>query len=144
MARNEISIDARPEVVFELLSQPRVYQRWVPGTRAILDADASWPAVGSTFRYAAGPRMVGIEDRTHVVSVLAPVMLELRIRARPLATARVTVHLQPEGTGTRLTLIEELAGRPLRLLMGPMGHLLVRVRNAEALRRLKALVEAPP
>jgi uncharacterized protein YndB with AHSA1/START domain len=142
MARNEVSIDAPREAVFELLSEPRAYQRWVPGTRAILDADESWPAVGSTFRYAVGPPVIGIEDRTRVVSVLAPVMLELRIRARPFATARVAMHLQPEGRGTRLTLIEEPASRPLRLLIGPWGHLLVRLRNAEALRRLKALAEA--
>jgi uncharacterized protein YndB with AHSA1/START domain len=142
MGRNEISIDAPPEAVFELLSEPSAYQRWVPGTRAILDADDTWPEVGSTFRYVAGLPVARIEDRAKVVSMLAPVMLELRIRARPLATAKVQIHLQPEGHGTHLTLIEELASRPLRLLMGPWGHLLVRIRNAEALRRLKALAEA--
>jgi uncharacterized protein YndB with AHSA1/START domain len=142
VARNEISIDAPPEKVFEVLSEPRTYERWVPGTRAIFDADESWPEAGSTFRYAIGLPVIGIEDETAVVSMSAPALLELRIRVGPLATVRVTIYLEPERGGTRLTLIEDLASRPLQLLMGPLGHLLVRLRNAEALRRLKALAEA--
>jgi uncharacterized protein YndB with AHSA1/START domain len=97
MARNEISIAAAPERVFEVLSDPAAYARWVPGTRSVRDAAADWPADGSWFEYIAG---------------------------------------------TRVWLTEEPAHRVLRVLIGPLGHAIIRLRNLEALRRLKLLVEA--
>ena len=43
--------------------------------------------------------------------------------------------------GTRVTLIEDVANPVLNLLVGPLGHLAVRLRNRETLRRLKARAE---
>jgi hypothetical protein len=71
----------------------------------------------------------------------APVMLELQARARPLPSARVRLHLRPEGEGTRVVMIEDPANRLLNVLAGPLGHAMIRLRNVESLRRLKALAE---
>ena len=141
MARNEISIAAPPEAVFDLLADPRAYGKWVVGSREIRAADESWPAPGSAFDHSVGKAPLVIKDDTSVVDSQPPVMLELRARARPLPTARITLHLQPYGRGTRVTMIEEPTNRVLRMAGGHLLHAAVRIRNRESLRRLKALAE---
>jgi Polyketide cyclase / dehydrase and lipid transport len=138
VARNEAFIAAPLERVFGVLSDPRSYGDWVPGSKAIRAADPDWPAPGTGFDHTL---VIGLADHTSVCSALAPVMLELRARARPLGSADVALHLQPEAEGTRVTMIEDPANRALSVLIGPLGHGLIKLRNVEALRRLKRLAE---
>ncbi len=144
MARNETFIGATPRRVFDLLSDPGTYPDWVVGAREIRAADTNWPAVGSAFAHSVGRWPVVIKDRTWVTEVCSPERLELLARARPLNDTRIAFELQPEGRGTRVILVEEPANRVLSLLIGPVGHALVRLRNAETLRRLKRLAELRP
>lgn len=141
MARNEVLIDAPPAAVFAVLADPERYADWVVGARAILAAEPDWPAPGSAFQHAVGHGPLALSDRTEVLDAEPPVMLRLRARARPLPSATVTFHLQPEAQGTRLTLIESPASATLSLLAGPLGHGLLALRNRESLRRLKAIAE---
>ena len=125
-----------------MLSDPRTYAKWVVGSHEIRAADRGWPAAGSAFDHSVGSPPLLIKDHTAVVKARPPVMLELRARARPLPTARITLHLRGErGGGTRVTMIEDPANPVLNLLAGPLGHTAIRLRNREALRRLKALAE---
>lgn len=141
MARNEIHIDASPEAVFDVLADARTYGEWVVGSREIRAADEHWPAPGSAFDHSVGTVPLVIKDHTAVVAARPPVMLELRAHARPLPTARITLHLAPDDDGTRVTMIEDPANLLLNLLAGPLGHTAIRLRNSESLRRLKALAE---
>jgi uncharacterized protein YndB with AHSA1/START domain len=141
MARNEIHVAAPPRAVYEVLSDPRAYAEWVVGSREIRAADRGWPAPGTALDHSVGLPPLVIKDHTAVLSARAPVMLELRARARPFPTARITLHLQPEADGTRVTLIEDPANLLLNLLAGPLGHAAIRLRNRESLRRLKAIAE---
>ena len=141
MARNEIFIAAPPRKVFELLSDPATYSYWVVGTREIRGADRAWPERGAAFDHSVGMTPLVIDDHTSVTSVLAPVMLELRANAGPLGAAKISFHLQPEGNGTRVTMIEDPLERWRAVALGPLGHYLVKARNAESLRRLKQLGE---
>jgi uncharacterized protein YndB with AHSA1/START domain len=143
VARNEAFIGAPPSRVYEVLSDPERYGDWVVGTRETRATDPNWPQAGSHFEHSSGPDLVGPEDHTSVTDTLAPVMLELHARARPYPSARVTLYLQPDGEGTRVTLIEDPASTALNLLIGPLGHGLIKLRNAAALRRLKELAECP-
>lgn len=143
MARNETFIDAPPGRVYEILSEPDHYGEWVVGSREIRSADSDWPARGTRFQHASGPPLLGSEDDTAVVDTLAPVMLELNARVRPYPGARVTLYLQPEGDGTRVIMIEDPASPVLNVLIGPLGHAAIKVRNLESLRRLKELAECP-
>jgi uncharacterized protein YndB with AHSA1/START domain len=138
VARNEAFIAAPLERVYEVLSDPGSYGDWVPGSRAIRAADSGWPAPGTAFDHTL---VIGLADHTSVCSALAPVMLELRARARPLGSAVVMLQLQPEDDGTRVTMIEDPASRALSVLIGPLGHGLIKLRNIESLRRLKRLAE---
>ena len=143
MARNETFIAAPPSRVYEVLSNPEHYGEWVVGSREIRSADSDWPAVGTRFRHASGPPVIGSEDDTTVTNTLAPVMLELHAQVRPYPGADVIMYLQPDADGTRVTMIEDPASAVLNVLIGPVGHGLIKLRNVESLRRLKELAECP-
>ncbi|MEA2158948.1 MAG: hypothetical protein QOD66_1328 [Solirubrobacteraceae bacterium] len=141
MARNEIFICAAPEDVFGVLSDPRSYGDWVVGSREIRAADHDWPAAGAAFDHSVGIGWLSLSDHTSVISARAPECLELKARARPLPSARVRLLLRSEGAGTRVTMVEEPSNRLLSAMIGPVGHWLMKLRNVEALRRLKQLAE---
>jgi uncharacterized protein YndB with AHSA1/START domain len=141
VARNRRYIDAPPERVFAVLADAPSYGEWVVGSKHIRDADATFPAPGSRFHHTIGIGPLVLRDHTQVLESDPPRRLRLRARARPLGSANVTLELVPDRDGTRVTMIEDPAGfaAPLRFL--PITHLPTRLRNAESLRRLKALVE---
>lgn len=69
-------------------------------------------------------------------------MLKLRAKARPMGTENVTLRIEPEGSGSHVTMIED-AGDPLTaFVFNPLTHLLVCGRNVESLDRLRELAEA--
>ena len=141
MAHNEITVDAPPEAVFDVLSDPRSYARWVVGSRKIRAADPDWPAAGATFDHAVGIGPLALPDSTTVRAVEPPHRLELLVRARPLTVAVVTLTLHRVGDRTRVEMEERPADLRTRVLFNPLTDPLVRLRNKESLRRLKALAE---
>jgi uncharacterized protein YndB with AHSA1/START domain len=141
MAHNELMVEAPPEAVFGVLSDPRSYARWVVGSRKIRAADRDWPAPGTSFDHAVGFGPVVLPDSTTVRAVRAPHRLELLVRARPLTRAVVTLTLSPAADGTRVEMDEHPADLRSRLFMNPLTDPLIRLRNHESLRRLKALAE---
>src|SRR5215213_2444608 len=117
MAHNEITFTVPPEAVFDVLADPRSYARWVVGSRAIRAADPDWPARGAVFDHAQG---------------VGP-----RVQARPVSVAHVTLRLQPGDGGTHVEMEEAAADLRSLLTMNPVTDPLMRLRNAESLRRLK-------
>ncbi|MBV9310581.1 MAG: SRPBCC family protein [Solirubrobacterales bacterium] len=141
MARNSAFISAPPEAVFDVLANPRSYGEWVVGSRKIRAADEHWPAPGARFDHTVGLPLLQINDQTLVLDASPPNRLELKAKARPLPSAHITIELQPEGNGTRLTMVENISNSWLNLLAGPVTHIGIRLRNHEALRRLRLLAE---
>lgn len=141
MGRNSTWVDAPPERVFEVLADPFTYEDWVVGTTKIRHADDAWPAKGARLHHTVGIPPLGTRDHTEVVAVKAPERLELDTLARPFGRAKVELSLEPEGLGTRLTIVEDPTGWTAPLRLSPAVHLLIRFRNAETLRRLKAIAE---
>jgi len=143
MALNTITVNATPDRVWEVLSDPACYPRWVVGARAFRGADAEFPAVGSRFHHCVALGPWSVKDETEVLDVDPPWRIELQAKARPFGTARIALLVQPRGENeTHVTLIED-GGDPLsRMLFTPLTHLLVRGRNAKGLERLKALIES--
>ena len=70
-----------------------------------------------------------------------PGRLELLVRARPFTQAVVTLQLHDDAGGTRIEMDEHPADRRSRLFFNPLTEPLIRLRNAESLRRLKVLAE---
>jgi uncharacterized protein YndB with AHSA1/START domain len=139
---NRTVIDATPERVFEVLSDPDSYGYWVVGSSRIRDADADFPAPGSRFHHTQGIGGIGIRDATRVVAADPPRRLVLTVCARPLAVAEVTLDLASVTDGTEVSFRERplggFAGRLPRLVVDPP----TRLRNEISLRRLRKLAEA--
>lgn len=142
MARNRVHIHASPERVFALLSEARRYPEWVVGAAGIRDEDEEFPAVGSRFHHKVGSWPIGLKDYTEVLAIEPPARLLLKAKARPLGTATIELRLRGSAGGTEL-LMEEVPGDRLTSLVAgnPVADAALRVRNAEALARLKRLVE---
>jgi NAD(P)-dependent dehydrogenase (short-subunit alcohol dehydrogenase family)/uncharacterized protein YndB with AHSA1/START domain len=145
MARNRVHIDAAPGEVFAVLADPCRYPDWVVGAAGIRDQDEGFPEVGSRFHHKVGSWPVGLEDHTEVLEVDPPHRLVLKAKARPLGTAMIALHLQESAGGTELLMEERPGDRLTSLVIGnPVADTALRVRNAEALARLKRVVEGAP
>ena len=141
MATTRTQIAASPDEVFAALANPENYGDWVVGSATIRDADPDWPKVGSRFHHRVGVGLLKVNDHTEVLEVDPPHRLVMHARARPLGTAKVTMLLAERDGGTRVTMIE-VAGDPLsRLALNRLTDPLIHLRNREALRRLKRIVE---
>lgn len=141
MAHNEIMVHVTPERVFDVLSDPRSFARWVVGSKAIRRADPEWPAPGTAFDHAVGVGPLKLKDHSCVLQSERPRLLRLLVKARPFTTAYVTLRMRPEGSGTRVEMEEHPADTRSRLFFNPLTDPLVRLRNAESLKRLKRIAE---
>lgn len=142
MARNRVHIDAAPEDVFAVLSNPYCYPEWVVGASGVRDHDESFPEVGSRFHHKVGTWPLKVKDHTEVTEVEPPHRIVLRAKARPLGTAMIEIDLEESAGGTELSMDEHPGDRLTSLVAGnPVADTALRVRNAEALARLKRLVE---
>jgi uncharacterized protein YndB with AHSA1/START domain len=95
----EIFIDATPEVVFEVISQPEHVQQWFPD-------EANYELVAGatgTIRFGDPDAGGAIEPFT-VVEVSYPTRFAFRWSQPP--GLLVTFTLAPAGTGTRLNMVE--------------------------------------
>jgi uncharacterized protein YndB with AHSA1/START domain len=121
-----------------VLSDPYAYPEWVVGTDRTVRADPDWPLPGSTFDVHVA---LGHVDQTTARELDPGRRIVLDAAASVLGPARVTLELTEEGDGTHVTMVEDPAGKfaPLRLV--PAVHLAIKLRNVEALRRLRRLAE---
>lgn len=141
MARNERLVHASSAAVFDVLADPRSYAYWVVGTREVRDADGSWPARGSHLHHTVKTGPLRIKDVSRVEDVQAGRFLQLKVKGRPLGTARVKLELEEADGDTRVTMTEDPADRFSQCLSTPLKHLLVHRRNARSLDRLAELAE---
>ena len=140
MAKNEMHVNAAPDRVWDVLANPASYAYWVVGSKAIRDADPGWPNLGTKFHHTIGFGPLTLRDNTQVEDVNKPRRLVLRTRTRPLGAQRVTLTLEPAGTGTRVEMKENPVGVPLQIVSPPLD-LVLHGRNEESLKRLKELAE---
>jgi uncharacterized protein YndB with AHSA1/START domain len=141
MSLNEITIDAPPPAVWQVLADPPSYEEWVVGNKAILGFDPNWPAAGTEFHHKVGFGPVALKDKTVSLEAEDPRRLVMNVRALPVGHGIVTFELAEAGSGTLVRMHECAAGGPMKLVW-PVFEPLVRLRNAETLRRLKRLAES--
>jgi hypothetical protein len=125
--------------LFAILIDPATYPEWLVGAKRIRDVSPRWPAPKSDFRHVVGFGPLEIPDRTTVVRVEPPDLLELHVRARPLIEAKVRFEIAATPSGCRLTMTETPVG--IHRLVRPLVQPLVRARNARSLDRLAAIVD---
>jgi uncharacterized protein YndB with AHSA1/START domain len=140
MPVNEVTVDAPPSAVWAVLADPPSYEEWVVGNKAIDGYDSSWPAAGAEFRHRIGFGPITVNDKTVSLEATSPRRLVMNVRALPIGHGIVTFELEGSGSGTLVRMEEKPAGGPARY-MWPVFGPLIRLRNAETLKRLKRLAE---
>jgi uncharacterized protein YndB with AHSA1/START domain len=141
MSVNETYVDAPPDAVFDVLADPQSYAHWVVGASRTRKADADWPERGARFHHTQGLFGIGVPDNTEVLVSSRPRRIVMEARIRPFAVNKVEMRLRPRGGGTRVRMIEYPTGGLAKLLPSPLTDMMLHVRNAEALRRLRRLAE---
>jgi Polyketide cyclase / dehydrase and lipid transport len=139
--RTRAGVDA----VWEVLADGWTYPVWVVGAARMRAVSSDWPAVGAELYHSLGCWPLLINDTTHVL-VSRPGQ-ELRLRGRGWPTGEVEVQLLLEPTadgGCAITMREDVAAGPARLMPVPLRHLMMGPRNNESLRRLAYLAERRP
>lgn len=141
MTRNERTIRALPDQVWDVLSDGWLYPVWVVGATRMRDVDRSWPAVGSRLHHSAGVWPLVVSDSTEVLENRPGSVLRLRARGWPIGEAEVTLTLTPQGSDTRVTIDEDVTEGPGRLVPAPVRAVTMKIRNTETLRRLAFIAE---
>lgn len=136
-------MDRTPEQIFAVLSDPDSYAHWVVGAAETRQVDGPWPDEGSTFHHTQGLPKVGIKDTTSVLDADPPRRLKLCVRIRPFMVGTVEMLLEPNGSGTEVTMIETPVGGLLKPIHNPLFDAGLHVRNVEGLRRLENLAGQP-
>jgi uncharacterized protein YndB with AHSA1/START domain len=139
VAKNERFMPVPPDAVWDVLADPGAYAYWVVGSKVIRDAEPAWPAPGSKFHHTVGFGPFTVSDHTVSLEAERPRLLQLRAKGRPLATARITMEMEPVDGGTRVRMTENPDGLTSVFTLNPVLQLLTRGRNAESLMRLEEL-----
>jgi uncharacterized protein YndB with AHSA1/START domain len=144
MARNDITVNARPADVFGVLTDPDAYGFWVVGAKRIRGHDRGWPRRGTRFHHTVGVGPAELSDDSKVLDVQEDKRLVMEARIRPIGTVLVDVELKPKkrGKATKVTMRETARRGPVKRAWNPGFDLALHVRNVIALRRLKRLAEA--
>ena len=139
MACTERTMQATPEQIWAVLADPETYEHWVVGAKDTRDAEGVWPEPGSALQHTSGFGPFELKDNTKVLEADPPRHIVLEARGRPLGIARIELTLEPEGSATKVRMVEEVV-RPLHARsMNPALNPLIHSRNVETLRRLEEL-----
>jgi uncharacterized protein YndB with AHSA1/START domain len=141
MSVTETYVNAPPDAVFRVLSDPCSYAHWVVGASRTRKADKGWPRPGTKFHHTQGFFGIGVPDNTEVVASDPPKKLVLEARIRPFAVNKVEMRMRPRGSGTHVTMVEYPTGGLMRLVPRPLTDLALHLRNVESLRRLRRMAE---
>jgi hypothetical protein len=138
MIKTSRVVGTSPDNVFAVLADGWSYAGWVVGNSHIRDVDAGWPSVGTRIHHSAGAWPAQIEDTTTVLAVEPGKFLELEAHLWVLGTARVRISMAPmhNGTGTQVTMEEEIVGGPARRVPALLQGMMFRPSNTESLARL--------
>jgi uncharacterized protein YndB with AHSA1/START domain len=134
-------IHAPPEDIFNVLSKPETYERWVVGCQAVRDHDQAWPEPGASFEHRIGIGPLRVQDITTVVAATPPRRLVLRTRAWPLGETTVELRLVAARDGTQVEMRQHPSAGPIAKLDNPLQQFWTGLRDRECLRRLAQLAE---
>jgi carbon monoxide dehydrogenase subunit G len=109
----EVTIDARPEAVWDTLTDLQSWPRWMPGVKK-MSVDPPL-RVGSKFEWKAGPGTI----RSVVIDSDRPRTVGWRGRTLGIEAIHVW-RMESQGTGTRVVTEESWAGLLARVLRGMM------------------------
>jgi hypothetical protein len=145
MTEVQLTIEASADRIFAELSDGWAYTGWVVGAVHIRDVEANWPAAGSKIHHKVGCWPFSVADDTESLECEPGRRLVLQARGWPLGEATVEILLDEQGDGRTLVRMREApTAGPASQLDNPALRWLLRIRNNEALRRLRDRSENRP
>jgi len=139
--RVEQPVNAPAAAVWRILADGWLYPLWVVGATRMRQVEDEWPAVGSKLHHSVGVWPLTLDDDTEVVEAEEGRRLVLRARAWPGGEAEVTLVIDDLGATSVVSIEEDLATGPAKLVPRPARSVLLVLRNRETLRRLGWLAE---
>jgi len=145
MTEVELVMQASPDRIFAELADGWAYTGWVVGAVHIRDVESEWPNPGSKIHHKVGFWPLSVADETESLECEPDRRLVLQARGWPFGEATVEVLLEPRGDDRTLVRLREApTAGPASQLDNPALRWLLRIRNAETLRRLRDRVEHRP
>lgn len=141
MSTTSRPVSATPEQVWSVLADGWLYALFVVGAARMRDVDEGWPAVGTRLHHSVGTWPLLIDDTTEVLEVEENRRILLQARGWPAGQAHVEISLEPHGTDTVVTIVEQATSGPGALIPKAIQDPQLHVRNVETLRRLAFVVE---
>lgn len=141
MAVNELSAQCSPEAIFAVLADGWLYPVWVVGASRMREVDESWPAAGAKLHHSFGAWPAVIDDVTEMVEWEPPYRALLTAHGWPIGAARVELVVEPTTDGCHLQITEDAVAGPGKLVPKPVRDVMIGIRNAETLNRLRYLAE---
>jgi uncharacterized protein YndB with AHSA1/START domain len=138
-----ISIALPPESVWEFVADPRNDPRWCPKVDSVVQVEGDGP--GGQARYLVRHRPKPLRGPVDLTMVAVEFDPPRRLRWREEdgdAVFDVTYEVEPEGSGTRMTQIDDIEWKVSRLVQ-PIGRAMVSRDIQRQLQALRALLEAP-
>ena len=141
MSTTSRPVSATPEQVWSVLADGWLYALFVVGAARMRDVDEGWPAVGTKLHHSVGSWPLLLDDTTEVLEVEENRRILLKARGWPAGQAHVEISLEPHGTDTVVTIVEQATSGPGALIPKAIQDPQLHVRNIETLRRLAFVVE---
>jgi hypothetical protein len=141
MSENERLIHAPVGDVFAVLTDGWSYASWVVGASRIRDVEAGWPQPGHSIHHSVGIWPLLIDDATTVEQYEPLRFLQLKVRAWPTGEGMVEFVATDQDGECHLVMRERTHKGPATLLPESVIDPVLRVRNAETLKRLALLAE---
>jgi hypothetical protein len=130
-----------PEDVFAVLGNGWLYPTWVVGASRMRDVEEDWPAPGSKLHHSFGVWPMVIDDTSEVLELEPLRRLVLEARGWPVGKARVEITVEANGSGSMVSIAEDVSGGPTQVVPKPIRIAAMDLRNTETLRRLAWLAE---
>jgi uncharacterized protein YndB with AHSA1/START domain len=134
-------INASPADVMAVLTDGWTYAGWIVGASTIRAVDDDFPTPGTRVHHSFGTWPLVIDDTTHVLEYEPGHRLKLEARGWPLGQATVEITVEPDGSGSRVTITEDASKGPGLLVPKPVRQAAIVPRNRQTLLRLAYLAE---
>ena len=139
-----VTIARQPQDVWDFIADPRNDPRWCEKVVSVEQIAGEGPGPDARYRvmHAPRPRKPPVELAMEAVEFNPPLRLRWREEDAD-AVFNVLYELEPEGTGTRLTQVDEIdwkIPRPLR----PIGRIMVSRDIRRQFESLRQVLEGEP
>jgi uncharacterized protein YndB with AHSA1/START domain len=134
-------IQTTPDKVWSVLTDGWIYPGWVVGASRMRAVEDGWPEAGTQLHHSAGVWPLVLNDSTRSLEYEPGRRMKLQAKGWPAGEATIELLVEPDGTGTLVTMVEDVTRGPATALPESVRQFMIGTRNKESLRRLGYLAE---